>query len=184
MTTPHFPQPFGPYVCHGDRICTTVGRCDVVAHVEQDGHITTPWDEYDGLGTVTEWVRRDKRPGEKILTTDRQYRRYYDYAGAVANARREWPTSAEAVAAVDREYDVWRAWCAQEWYYGVVVVTVSADGVTLATEALGGVEVNYPGTDNSYLTEVAAELLAEALPVARTRASELARTLATLTPED
>ena len=46
---------------------------------------------------------------------------------------------------------------------------------------LWGVEVNYPDTDNSYLTEAANELLAEALDAAR---AEQARLCATLCNQD
>ena len=46
-----------------------------------------------------------------------------------------------------------------------VVVSVSRNGVTLDEHAaaLWGVERNFPGTDNSYLSEVANELADEAL---------------------
>ena len=50
-----------------------------------------------------------------------------------------------------------------------IVLSVSLEGVTLDDHAasLWGVEANYPGSDNAYLTEVANELLPEALDVAR-----------------
>jgi len=43
--------------------------------------------------------------------------------------------------------------------------------------SLWGVECNYPGTDNSYLTTVANELLPEALDAGRAAASRLAATV-------
>ncbi|MEP0315151.1 MAG: hypothetical protein ABJL57_19530 [Hyphomonas sp.] len=39
--------------------------------------------------------------------------------------------------------------------------------------SLWGVEANYPGSDNAYLTEVAGELLAEALDAGRTALARL-----------
>ena len=43
--------------------------------------------------------------------------------------------------------------------------------------SLWGVECNYPGTDNGYLTTVANELLAEALDAAKAAASRLTATV-------
>lgn len=55
-----------------------------------------------------------------------------------------------------------------EWHYCGVVLSVTRDGVMLAEHAasLWGIECNYPGSDNRYLTLVAQELLPEALTVA------------------
>ena len=44
--------------------------------------------------------------------------------------------------------------------------------------SLWGVEANYPGSDNSYLTEVASELLPEALDIGR---ASMARICSALT---
>lgn len=62
-----------------------------------------------------------------------------------------------------------RAWLADEWHYCGIVLSVARKGVTLDTNAasLWGLECNFPGGDNSYLTEVANELLDEALKVGR-----------------
>lgn len=58
-----------------------------------------------------------------------------------------------------------RAWERNEWHYSGVVLSVARNGVTLDNHAasLWGVERNFPGSDNSYLREVANELLPEAL---------------------
>jgi len=57
------------------------------------------------------------------------------------------------------------AWEKDEWHFSGLVVSVSRNGVTLDEHAaaLWGVERNFPGTDNSYLSEVANELADEAL---------------------
>jgi hypothetical protein len=61
------------------------------------------------------------------------------------------------------------AWLADEWHYCGVVLSVERNGVMLDQHAasLWGVECNYPVGDNSYLLEVANELLPEALDGAR-----------------
>lgn len=68
-----------------------------------------------------------------------------------------------------------RAWERDEWHYCGVVLSVSRDGVELDGHAasLWGIERNYPGSDNSYLLEVANELLPEALNVARDKFASL-----------
>lgn len=62
-----------------------------------------------------------------------------------------------------------QAWYNNDWWYGGVVVCVSKNGVVLDEHAasLWGIEVNYPTGDNSYLTEIANELLSEAVEQGR-----------------
>jgi hypothetical protein len=61
-----------------------------------------------------------------------------------------------------------KAWFNDEWFYCGIVLEVSKGDVTFCEHAasLWGIECNYPGTDNSYLTEVANELLPEAIEAA------------------
>lgn len=71
---------------------------------------------------------------------------------------------------------VMKAWEAGEWFYCGVAVTVERDGVPLTgpyDNALWSIECNYPGSDNSYLSEVAGELLEEALDAARAKLAKL-----------
>jgi hypothetical protein len=58
-----------------------------------------------------------------------------------------------------------RAWERDEWHYANIVLSVARQGVMLDERAasLGGVEMNYPTSDNSYLTEAANELIDDAL---------------------
>lgn len=65
-------------------------------------------------------------------------------------------------------------WNRDEWFYCGVVLSVSLKGIELDHHAasLWGVECNFSDTANAYLSEVAQELEAEALTVAR---SELER---------
>jgi hypothetical protein len=82
-----------------------------------------------------------------------------------------------AVRAVEADFAYLKAWCDDEWTWCGVAVTVSMAGVDLTDEydhALWGIECNVPGSDNSYLVEVANELLDDALDAAKAKLAELA----------
>jgi|TARA_R110000822_G_scaffold45056_2_gene120695 hypothetical protein len=78
-------------------------------------------------------------------------------------------------------YDVGEidSWKRDEWSFCNVVLTAARRGISLDTfsACLGGVEMNFPGSDNAYLTQVAGELLDEALPDARTALAKIKRKL-------
>lgn len=61
------------------------------------------------------------------------------------------------------------AWFNNDWFYCGIVLEVSKAGIMLDPHAasLWGIECNYPGTDNSYLLEVANDLLPEAVQAGR-----------------
>lgn len=48
-----------------------------------------PWDEEAGHGPVSDWTTRDKRPGERVLSSDHGSKRFYDVAEANRIAKRE-----------------------------------------------------------------------------------------------
>ena len=79
---------------------------------------------------------------------------------------------AEAQAKAEAVMEAWRK---DEWFYCGIVLSVALEGVILDAHAasLWGVEANYPGSDNAYLTEVARELLSEALDAGRAAARRL-----------
>lgn len=58
-----------------------------------------------------------------------------------------------------------KAWLNDEWSYCGVVLSIERAGVVLDKHAasLWGIECNYPGSTNEYLTAVAFELLDEAI---------------------
>ena len=62
------------------------------------------------------------------------------------------------------------AWENNEWFYCGVVLHVYKNGIQLSEHAasLWRIEANYPNSDNSNLTEVANEMLPEALSHAKT----------------
>ena len=131
-----------------------------------------PWESCDGHGEVSDWTRRDKRPGERVLWEDHGSRRYYDFAGAIKLAKRDgWGTkdgqrpgetlAAYRARAVEADFDYLRGWCADLWHYVAVDVTLlDEDGAPTAfTSSLGGVE----DLDSAYLTTVAREQADEIL---------------------
>jgi hypothetical protein len=70
---------------------------------------------------------------------------------------------------------VMEAWRRDEWFYCGIVLAIECEGVELdSTQAsLWGIEANYPGSDNAYLSEVAGELLPDALAAGRTALTRL-----------
>lgn len=68
------------------------------------------------------------------------------------------------------------AWRNDDWYFCGVCVQVSRAGIDLTGPygaALWGVEANFPGSDNAYLTEIAADLIPEAIAEARAAMARL-----------
>lgn len=142
MTDNRFNRSFDSYACIGDRITADVGGFEVIATIHHDDSPDRPDENNDGF-----WPSRDPKA-----------------AGWIGND--------PAVSFEDQQAhaeEVMRAWEADEWCYVGVVLSVKRNDVTLERNAaaLWGVEMNYPGGDNSYLTEVANELLDEALEEAR-----------------
>lgn len=127
-----------------------------------------PWEQGDGNGHVSEWTTRDKRPGERVIASDRSHKRYYDYAEAMDRAKREgWDAppygtgtkGEQAARAVERDYEWMRAWCEDRWHYvGVVVALVDDDFEDdEETESVWGVGDD----DMDHLVSVAYELADE-----------------------
>jgi hypothetical protein len=133
-----------------------------------DPDLGEPWREHDGHGIVSEWTTRDKRPGERVLATDRHHRRFYDVEATTAIARRDhWgcgdpahthATTGERVAcAVDRDFEYCRDWCTDRWYWCSVGVTLLDYAGPEHAESLSGIESDA----DDYLTTVAYELADE-----------------------
>lgn len=168
---------------------------DFRATIHADDCGDAPWERDDGHGVVSEWTTREKRPGERLLNADRHSKRFYDVQASIALARRDgWgvspetlaemtrvhgraPTAKEiAAAAVERDFDFLRGWCADDWsYIGVAVQPLDDDGEPFGGEfdfALWGIESNA----DDYIREVAAELASQ-VPVPDHK--DTMRTLAT-----
>lgn len=57
------------------------------------------------------------------------------------------------------------SWKRDEWFYAGIVISAEYNGVQLPDTYLAGlwgIEVNFPGSDNRYLSEVVKEMLPEA----------------------
>lgn len=135
-----------------------------------DEYLGAPWEEHDGHGIVSEWTRRDKRPGELVLAQDRSSRRYYDFAATVRLARKEgWDAKPynegretrrqQAAKAARSDFEYLRRWCNDQWHWCGVVVELlddSGDGIG-ETESVFGIEDDA----GEYLEETAHELAGE-----------------------
>lgn len=169
----------------GHSVTAEAGDWRAVATIEEDHDQSPPWKTDDGHGPVRE-ARRPrsrectypKRAGEIIMHDERGTVWLYDYAEACHIARRDrWGTRdgqqlgetarQYAARAARADFDALRAFLRGNWYYVGVKVSVSYKHTELGTASLWRIDCNYPGSDNSYLDEVAAELLAEAIADAR-----------------
>lgn len=142
---------------------------------EHDSDMEAPWEEHDGHGPVSGLVRRDKRPGERVLQAESRVAIYYDFAEAVRIAKRDgWlcgnPSHSHATkdgvyvkrgelaaCAVKADFQRLRAWCRGEWeWIGVLVTVRDASGEEVDSGSVWGIE-----SDTDYWREVAAELIQE-----------------------
>ena len=120
---------------------------------EDDNDSGAPWANEDGHGPVSGWERRNKRANEMVLNQDRGSYRFYDYAEACKIALRDgWDSyplndgsqskRQQAAKAALADFENLRAWCANEWRYVGVIVTLLDDNgeETNVSESLWGVE--------------------------------------------
>lgn len=146
-----FTQGFPSYVCPGDSITCEAGPFTVLAQIVTDDCLDAPDQRQDGF-----WPS---------LYADAP-----EFIGPGPNHRQRF---AEAQAKAEAVMEGWRK---GDWFFCGIVLSVSLEGVDLAshTASLWGIYANYPGTDNSYLTEIANELLPESIAVARETLARLA----------
>lgn len=155
MTKPinRFTSAFDDYICEGDTIAADFDGFTIHARIIPDDDAGRPDERMDGF-----WPSLDPNdPG---------------FIGNVSKER-----FALELAQAEK---VMTAWKNDEWFYCGVVLSIKRDGVTLDHYAasLWGIECNYPkhpkaasapdDFPNTYLTEVANELLDDALAVGRT----------------
>jgi hypothetical protein len=109
-----------------------------------------PWDDCD-YGNVTDWLCRDKEPGEVIICTDRGSKRFFDFASAVAKLKKEGCSGAEANSTAKFLVKRFQDWCNDQWFY--VNASVTIDGLEY-TDSLGGIESDFTdGVINDLLVE-------------------------------
>lgn len=139
-----FTEIFQSFVCEGDCISCDVDGFEIVARVVRDDCPDPPDARQDGF-----W------PSEYIGDPG--------FIGPGPNWRQRL---AKEKAKAEAIMDAWRK---DECFYCGIVLSVSREEIVLCEHAasLWGIEANYPGSDNAYLTEVANELLPEAMSAAR-----------------
>lgn len=131
------------YVCEGDKITAEIDGFTITARVARDDNNERPDQRDDGF-----WPSRNPESA--------------GYVGNVAPGQYE--------EMLQHAHRVMEAWKKDEWFYCGIILEVEYEGVTLNDHAtsLWGVECNYPESKNNphpndYLTQVANELLDEAL---------------------
>lgn len=164
MTEATFTETFQTFVCEGDRIDTEIGGYTVTARIVRDDCPDAPDERQDGF-----WPSLYKDSAGFIGETDQELVRGTNSPSNGPNWRERFD-SAQA-----RAKDIMRAWKADEWFYCGIVLSVSLEGIVLETHAasLWGIEANYPDSGNACLTEVANELLPEALDAGRAIAARI-----------
>lgn len=144
-----FPK-FQDYACDGDSVSVDVDGFTVTARIYRDDCSDAPDERQDGF-----WPSLN--PADA------------GYIGA-KSPRTLARHRAKAQAIMD-------AWKRDEWHYVGVALTIEKDEVQLTGQyehALWGIECNHPyGDGNAYLSEVAGDLLAEALDAARAKLATL-----------
>ena len=145
-----FRERFDPYVCEGDSIACEIDGFRITARIVRDDCPDRPDQRQDGF-----WP--------SLYINDP------GFIGPGNNFReRLAKAQAEAEAVMD-------AWHKDEWFYCGIVLAIECEGVELESHAasIWGIEANYPGSDNAYLSEVADELLPEALAAGHTALKRL-----------
>lgn len=148
---------FSDYVCLGDSITCEVQGYTVSARICHDDTGGRPDQRQDGF-----WP--------SLIKTDA------GFIGADKNLDDFMKQQAKAQAIMD-------AWKKDEWFYCGVILSVKIEDVEITDHgaSLWGIETNYPNSKNEYLTEVANELLGEALLAAKVERSRRLKILSEVT---
>lgn len=151
-SAPAFAERFSSFVCVGDTISVEIDRLTITARIEADDCPDAPDERQDGF-----WPSLYKdAPG--FIGPGPKHRERFEQAQAEAEA-------------------ILQGWRNGDWFFCGIVLSVACEDVILDSHAasLWGIEANYPGLDNSYLSEVAGELLTEAITAGRAALSCLAK---------
>lgn len=141
---------------------------------DDDGGL--PWENAEGHGTVSDWTKRAKRPGEWILASDRGFHRYYDFQDAMQTAKRDgWDAEPygtgtkgeKALRAVKADFEYLRRFCNDQWHYvGVLVQIVDdfGDPIDGERESVWGIESDAYAYIEETARDLAEELAARLIP--------------------
>lgn len=130
-----FKSAFKDFICEGDKISAHIifreKTYDITARILRDDSQDTPEQRDDGF-----WPSKDKSAAGYVLPEN--------YDAELKKAKR-----------------IMKAWKNDEWFYCGVVLSVELDDEIIDDHAGGvwGIECNYPGSKNEYLTETANDLL-------------------------
>ena len=122
-----------------------------------------PWKEHEGHGIVSDWTRRDKAPGERLLHSDGRSKLFYDFAASVAIAKREgWDAKPyktgtkgeQANRAVEADFTYLKRWCEQSWWWC---------GYTIEIEGFDYPDGSIWGIESDSMNEIQAEAFDEAV---------------------
>lgn len=80
---------FSEVPCYGTTVELEHDGFALSLSIEHDDTARQPWRDEDGHGPVTDWERRDKRPGELVLCHDHDSYLFYDFAEACRIALRD-----------------------------------------------------------------------------------------------
>ena len=135
-----FTEEFQNYVCLGDSISVDIGDYTVTARTAHDDTIDKPDKRDCGF-----WPSLDPNAAG-FIGAGNGWRKRFD----------EQQAKAESVMA---------AWLNDDWFYCGIILSVTIGETELTDHAvsLWGIEANYPDSDNRYLSQVANELLPDAL---------------------
>ena len=166
-----FTERFDTFVCEGDCIACEQDGFRIVARIVRDDCPDAP--EFRGSENApVERFPEGRQDGFwPSLNKDAP-----GFIGPGNNFRERF---AKAQAEAEAIMEAWRR---DDWFYCGIVLSVSLDGVILDEHAISlwGVEANYPGSDNGHLTDVADDLLPDALAIGRRAAQRLCATLSNL----
>jgi hypothetical protein len=136
---------------HGDVDTVTYQGRTIKIEWEYDQFAYTPWD-FSGSEFVSDWVRRDKHPGEVVICNDRGSKRFYNFADSVAKLKKDGISGTDSDRITKSEVERFRNWCSDQWYY--MTASVSVDGLEY-TNCWSAIE-------SDYAADVINDLLAEA----------------------
>jgi hypothetical protein len=136
-----------------------------------DSDTGAPWEAHEGHGPVSDWVGRDKRPGELVLSKDGNYTRYYNFQQACRIARKDgWNTKPyafntrriQAAAAAYADYLHLKAWCDDNWWWCGIQVSLLRD--TGESAAVWAIEDALDGSAERYHEDIIRELIKDVGP--------------------
>lgn len=178
-----------------------------VRTLDHDYDAGVPWENADGHGVITGWLRDDLVVGGKpiyeqperfrLLNNDRDTARYYDWTQSLERAEREqWglgpeelqkltaelgkPPSPSQITsrAVRLDYEFIRGWCRDEWWYVWIQVTLKG---TQVSASVGGVEsCNTKYIEGEVSTELAEQCIEDGAEKVSDQIDKLLETLEVL----